>query len=326
VKRFKQLVFSKRSDPMEGILGSRIVQPPLAMRPSALRKAKSQDTHDRLPTESVLTAEGVHRFIRPGGTAQLDGTVTGGQSRSAAAGEASSKEPTPSPTAPQPGGSTQTKAVHENVSHRPTTSLPVPTGSAPITPTHGKGHAHDPLQDQLYLNIGTGEECEDPAEQLIVSESPSNVDMDVYETAYQEEINRITARKETSTPGHLPTLYMTRRVENVKSLRDTHLIVDSGRTRDELKANIKALAKKAQKGLEGRAESERLAGKEGMYTKVWGNFSHLKGKVDEARDILREEDREKERQKSVGGAANTSLSSTPVPREVSRSSTPVQGS
>lgn len=63
VKRFKQLLFRRRPERLDGILGSasRIVQPPLSMRPSALRKSKSQDTDNRRPVESVLAAEGVHR-------------------------------------------------------------------------------------------------------------------------------------------------------------------------------------------------------------------------------------------------------------------------
>lgn len=65
VKRFKQLLFRRRPERLEGILGSasRIVQPPLSMRPSALRKSKSQDTDNRRPVEGVLAAEGVHRDI-----------------------------------------------------------------------------------------------------------------------------------------------------------------------------------------------------------------------------------------------------------------------
>ena len=65
VKRFKQLLFRRRPERLDGILGSasRIVQPPLSMRPSALRKSKSQDTDNRKPVEGVLAAEGVHRDI-----------------------------------------------------------------------------------------------------------------------------------------------------------------------------------------------------------------------------------------------------------------------
>lgn len=65
MKRFKQLLFRRRPERLEGILGSasRIVQPPLSMRPSALRKSKSQDTDNRQPLEGALTTEGVHRDV-----------------------------------------------------------------------------------------------------------------------------------------------------------------------------------------------------------------------------------------------------------------------
>lgn len=65
VKRFKQLLFRRRPERLEGILGSasRIVQPPLSMRPSALRKSKSQDTDNRRPVDGVLATEGIHRDV-----------------------------------------------------------------------------------------------------------------------------------------------------------------------------------------------------------------------------------------------------------------------
>jgi calcium/calmodulin-dependent protein kinase kinase 2 len=92
-----------------------------------------------------------------------------------------------------------------------------------------RGHAHDPLEDQLYLYIGPStfsgpsvhrdgrpsmvpEENEDIP---IVSESPGAADMDIYETAYRDEIERIRAKveQEETEEGKEPTVYLTRRVD-----------------------------------------------------------------------------------------------------------------
>jgi [calcium/calmodulin-dependent protein kinase] kinase len=326
VKRFKQLLFRKRPERMESILGgnTRIVQPPLPIRPSALRLSKSQDTYDRRPIEGALTAEGIHRGIdikdhfykstdymfkegTPAAKADSIPVSAVGEKPSLDLTRMSSPEPAPL--------SDDFKTVHDNMSSRPLPpksppiSIPtLPAVSTPTTPTIGKGHAHDPLEDTLFLNIGTGEDFapsqDDPYP--IVSESPSNVDINVYETAYQEEIARIMAQNNTakasttgardslsgtSTTHRRPTLYLTRRVENIKSLRDKDIIVDAGRTRDELKASIKSKLKKAQKTVDDRAEMQRLEGKEDLLSRSWRNLREVKGRVDEAREIVREEER-----------------------------------
>jgi [calcium/calmodulin-dependent protein kinase] kinase len=92
-----------------------------------------------------------------------------------------------------------------------------------------RGHAHDPLEDHLFLYIGPStfsgpsvhrdgrpsmvpEEDEDIP---IVSESPGAADMDIYETAYRDEIERIRAKVESEDieGGKEPTVYLTRRVD-----------------------------------------------------------------------------------------------------------------
>lgn len=325
MKRFKQLLFRRRPDLMEGILGSasRIVQPPLSMRPSGLRKSKSQDTHERPRVESALAAEGVHRNIkvdesferaarnlpvRPGPSV-VPPTNTSGSG---------------STIATQPSDFLKGNVVHDNMSSRPPIAIPnLPINSAPTTPTLGKGHAHDPLEDHLYLNIGTGEDAP-PVEDsscYIVSESPSNADINVYETAYQEEIARIQKEKEDREAR--PTLYLTRRVENMRSLKDSELVYDSGRTRDELKASIKLLGKRAAKGVEERAEMQRMKdpeGKEGLLYKGLRNVREFKDLVDEAREIVREEERRDGKRSDT--RSDTWKPPRSASRGASRSSTP----
>ena len=334
MKRFKQLLFRKRPEAIEGILGrgSRIVQPPLSIRPSVKRKAKSQDTDNRRPIEGVLTTEGVHHAIKiddndrrvpqtidelvpehPGSNVPWDATTF-------------SKSPVTSPTAYEALPDADAKVVHESSSYRsPLSPVPIPTwstSSAPSTPI-GKGHAHDPLLDQLYLNIGTGEDFEPRSEDhMVVSESPSNVDMNVYETAYQEEVQRILKEKvgqkdEEGREVRKPTLYLTRRVEYVKSIRENDNIFNAGKAvGSELKDDLKLLAKRAKKNVESRGEDSKLS-------RGLKSILEFKDLVDEAREIVREEERRDGRRSRSKEAKDRSRSSTPVQKSLSQSSTPV---
>ncbi|OAP63806.1 hypothetical protein AYL99_03033 [Fonsecaea erecta] len=87
-----------------------------------------------------------------------------------------------------------------------------------------RGHAHDPLEDQLYLYIGpstfsgvsSGPDDDRtfvPGDEdvPIVSESPGAADVDIYETAYRDEIERIMARAQEEKRE--PNVYLTRRVD-----------------------------------------------------------------------------------------------------------------
>lgn len=319
VKRFKQLLFRRRPERLEGILGSasRIVQPPLSMRPSALRKSKSQDTDNRNPLEGALTTEGVHRDIK-----------------SSFREEAFASQPAPQRStitranAPNSLSPTDANVIHENMSHRSEATTPIPTpgtlASGPSTPI-GKGHAHDPLEDTLYLNIGTGEDTA-AADAYFVSESPSNVDINVYEAAYEEEVQRIINQRKDS--HRRPTLYLTRRVEDIKRIRDSDCVFDDGKDLGRgLKGGFKDFVKKTKEDIEARGELQKLQeGKEGKLGRTMRNVREAKRLVEEARERVKIEDRERERERS--------RSSTPVPRNnssgsvtrISRSGTPVGGS
>jgi [calcium/calmodulin-dependent protein kinase] kinase len=331
VKRFKQLLFRKRPEAMEGILGSgsRIVQPPLQIRPSVKRKAKSQDTDNRRPIEGALTTEGVHHVIKIDDNDRrvpriIDDLVSKDPAKYVpfAAQSASTDVLSADAIVSEPDPIAEAKVVHESSSYRPPMSQPIPihafsNSSTPTTPI-GKGHAHDPLEDHLYLNIGTGEDFPPQDDNMIVSESPSNVDIDVYETAYQEEVQRILKQKEGQEvqegqePPRRPTLYLTRRVEYVKSIRENDSIFDAGRAvGKEVKGDLKTLAKKAIKNVDNRGELQKLEGKDSKLSRGLKSILEFKDLVDEAREIVREEER-KER----------SRSSTPIPK-LSRSNTPV---
>ncbi|KAJ4309875.1 hypothetical protein N0V94_008721, partial [Neodidymelliopsis sp. IMI 364377] len=321
VKRFKQLLFRRRPERLEGILGSasRIVQPPLSMRPSALRKSKSQDTDNRQPVEGVLTSEGVHRDI------SMDESFRQ---------EAFATQPTPKRStitrsnAPHSLSPTDANIIHDNMSHRPAASPSIPTplttASGPSTPI-GKGHAHNPLEDTLFLNIGTGEDTA-AEDAFFVSESPSNVDINVYEAAYEEEVQRIIAQRKDQ--HRRPTLYLTRRVEDIKRIRDSDCVFDDGKDLGRgLKGGFKDFVKKTKEDIEARGELQKLQeGKEGKLGRTMRNVREAKRLVEEARERVKIEDRERERERS--------RSSTPMPRNnssssvttrISRSGTPVGG-
>lgn len=336
------------------------------MRPSGLRKSRSQDADDRRPIEGALATEGVHHDIEidndvrriPPGIDRVAFEKPGFRPAISSSRSATKVGVTSSPISPQPVGIHDAKVVHENMSYRPTPSKPIsiPTGliaSAPGTPV-GKGHAHDPLQDTLFLDIGTGEDSISPDNDThIVSESPGAVDINVYETAYREEVDRILSRQRDTptTPGsgagagpgaRRPTLYLTRRIENVKSImRDApEAVFDHGKqppTPSDIKTGFKGLVEKAKLGIEYRGEWQKLnEGKEGKLSRITRNVREKKRAVEEEREIIRREDREREREKALGlggdkekegrrGSAS-SRSSTPVSglKGTSRSGTPVQ--
>jgi len=193
VKRFKQLLVRKRPELMEGIFGraSKFVQPPLSMNP--MTRTKSDNTNNRKHTEQALTIEGAHREIPISDDLErLPKEVQ------------RSREPS------------QFDRFRSHTSH--------PEEAKIDHVESGKGQAHDPLEDTLLLGIGAGgdETLLDPGAFSAVSESPGAVEGNIYEMAYQEELEKILARQESRKP----TIYLTRRVEHNKKLRALDHIAD----------------------------------------------------------------------------------------------------
>jgi calcium/calmodulin-dependent protein kinase kinase 2 len=281
VKKFKELLFKRRPDLMEGIFGhSRIVQPPLSIKTDARNKAKSVTTEEKPNIETALTSEGVHRDITVSENLKVQPES---MHQSALAGALTDNEsPLPAPvpvhhaSAPAVVGASpvHSPSPKPRIVHIPTPKSPPPGhhGHTPDDPDHpmsGKGQAHDPLEDTLFLNIGTGaeeKESYDPeSEVYTVSESPSNADINVYEQAYQDEVDRILAAQ-----GRSATLYLTRRVEHNKALRGLEQIVDHGR----LGAESAIKAPKA--GLAGIAKLfDKTGSKEEHQQKAEGGFASL---------------------------------------------------
>jgi [calcium/calmodulin-dependent protein kinase] kinase len=197
VNRFKSIVEKKRPRLMDSILGgqSRMVQPPLRIRnepPAPLHKSKSLDAEDRRSLERVLVTEGVHRKIEV--PEDLDGL-------------------------PAKVSTTTITPINEPV--KADTSKRQKSEADTARRNTGRGHAHDPMQDHVFIDIGPGGGNDDSQEgltrTLTISESPGAVDHDVFAQAYKDTVEEILEQHQRK--GTQPSLYMTRRVEHEESIR-----------------------------------------------------------------------------------------------------------
>lgn len=254
-RKFKQKLFAKRPELMESIFGgsSRLVQPPGAMKDSSannIQRSQSADIEDRRPVERALTSEGVHHDIDLSPNRDRPPREMEGEDKSS---------PTPDQL------SRRSTAQEQHRSDASPHSRPRSESGA------HKGQAHDPLEDLLFLHIGNGidesstsdESTEaPPPEILVVSESPGAVGMNVYEQAYQEEIERILKAREEDRERRRPTIFLTRRVEDVKAIRENVHV-----TAGEAVANAGEKGAKAKMGLAGIAakvkENAQPSGKDG---------------------------------------------------------------
>ncbi|KAL1969035.1 hypothetical protein VTN77DRAFT_869 [Rasamsonia byssochlamydoides] len=209
VQRFKRLVDPAKSPALHSILGreheSHFVQPPLEMEPD--ERLDALNSYKRVQREGDIpqtTSRERGRSPKRAGSARIS-SPHGSGSRGATPALQSSRDDTPS------------------------TKRSISEGT--------RGHARDPLEEECpYLFIGpstfTGELTGDPDISVdgipdtlppvdpnavpVVSESPGASEIDIYETAYREEIERIKrrtmARRDTVTK-----VYLTRRVEGKKN-------------------------------------------------------------------------------------------------------------
>ena len=209
---------------MAGILGkdTRFVQPPLSMsrseKPAANIRTRSVDTHDRRPLEQALVAEGVHRDVN------LENYEKALPDREDAAVTYSPKTPTkrrsdhdndPSSSSPKTP-SKRTLNAHPQ-DHRP----PVHAATAPASAAHdGKGQAHDPLTDHLYLGLGPGSSSAPPSPPAVSESPPAVEEPNIYETAYHKELERLRAER-----GKSATLFLTRRVEGKAEYQNDETLI-----------------------------------------------------------------------------------------------------
>ena len=232
---------------MEGILGrgTRIVQPPLSITRPEKRpfsnKTHSVDAHDRRPIEQALVAEGVHRDID---MKRLDGSGT--DDEDSAVAYAPVKKKSASFDKHEASSPTRKRDLHASPSeHRSIGGLLSKDHDG--TKDHGKGHAHDPLEEHLFLAVGPGgsEDFPDPP---VVSESPPAADVNIYETAYHYEVERIRESR-----GKEATLYLTRRVDNKKEYQEDENLVGISHGESTPKTGFARLLEMArEKGEKGK--------------------------------------------------------------------------
>ncbi|KAK0843807.1 hypothetical protein LTR03_008466 [Friedmanniomyces endolithicus] len=200
VKRFKEILHRKRPSSVQGLFGrsSRVVAPPGVINGSQLRSGRSQEREKATPQSSSDQQDSV---------ANVDPENEGErQQRGAQVTEEGLKQHDVAAEDHEPEMSKDGKRTthHEN-DHR-----------TPRAEDHAKGHAHDPLTDTLFLDVGPGNayvfegeqggeelddggegtEMENPPPQHVISESPPEIATNIYELAYQEEIKRILGERE----------------------------------------------------------------------------------------------------------------------------------
>ncbi|KAK5716323.1 hypothetical protein LTR17_016437 [Elasticomyces elasticus] len=265
VKRFKQILHRKRPASIQGLFGrdSKIVGIPKSINP--MSRTRSSDAHDRRPMDSILVTDGVHRDVK------IDDQM---RKLPLQMNDLRVAEPwLELGERYEPKGPRETGAVHKQREEADGHKLSLPsepnihretshptetkTDHKPPRPVleddHAKGHAHDPLHDRLFLGIGptnAPDTFELPADggddnpKHIVSGSPAEVEMNIYEEAYQKEVERILEKRGQDAEFHL-----TRRVEHREDLRSMPNIIDSGREMASSAAEkLSGLAVKAREG------------------------------------------------------------------------------
>ena len=250
VNKFKSLLNHNRPPIISSILGedekAHFSYPPLELRrdmpppPHLDHKSHSQDNFDRRPLEGASATEGTYRQINLSkqGAGQLDarnaylniGPDAPGPSRRRPKDDAA-PPPIPSELSTESDhGLSRSSTNLETPSQNPDKFPPFPSTShvrAQSADDSGhRGHAHDPLQDHLYLFVGPSTFADTAANMArdrrlsfvpeeddvpIVSESPGAADIEIYETAYRDEIERI--RHRAAVENSEPTVYLTRRVD-----------------------------------------------------------------------------------------------------------------
>jgi len=275
VQKFRALLDNKRPAALSGVLGKGI----RTLHPSdnmygqaepALHRSRSTDLDDRRKVETALATEGVHHDIQ-NPDADLQKAMTNKMDSSVTMIDA----PTESPEHGTP----------HHQGHK------LGSGELPDHPevhrqeSGEKGHAHDPLEEEpLFLGIGTGgqDSPEEPSDG-IVAESPTAAEFSIYDTAYQQEVDRIRAAQ-----GKAATVYLTRRVDAKKEYKADENMVnapDAAQVKDSLPhQGFKGLLDKAR---EKGADSE-ITAKERLGT-TSNSFSAIAAKaVENTRAIGKE--------------------------------------
>ncbi|KAI6973284.1 Pkinase-domain-containing protein [Hortaea werneckii] len=261
------------------------------------RQARSADNHDRKPMDRILVTAGVHRPIEIDDnfyklplemdrmSVRQPAEVNIGVRAMRLPGETDGRFKQRMETNAHRAPSWFNPGAYYSTHNSPSSSVlntQDKSQTFPLTSDHAKGHAHDPLEDTLFLSIGSS--SADPLPGLpdqqdplfpIVSESPPAVDINIYEQAYQDEMKRILERRGRRDQS----IYLTRRVEH----------------REDLKAHENIIASPHDHARSGVAKLMGMAGR--------GPGGGLAGVLMQAKEKAREE-REREGESGGGGGGD----------------------
>ena len=234
VKRFKRAIREKRGRIKEGIFGkdSKIVSPP-----GAIGDSQNEAMPDRKLIEEALAAEGfpislaaredpkqlAHDMELLGiHESPVDGALKTGieQIINAAVVTESIRRP-PYASSSKSVDDSEASSLHSagTANKRRSRTFPVEE------PRKGQGQARDPLTEHVYLNLGANPDDDSAGTDYpMVMESPSAVDDNIYEQAYQDEMDRILERQ-----GESASMYMNRRIEHRDDIRRRDQIKDAGK-------------------------------------------------------------------------------------------------
>lgn len=256
VKKFKTLVDEKRPALMSGNLGKGI-RTLRTLDPSAvdgasspkLQKSRSVDLSDRRAVEGALAVEGVHHD-NINSISGLPMRITGRMDASVTVVEplATHQDKRVSHQSGRPNEEKGLSEYHKPQRQNLLGDFDIGDGE--------KGHAHDPLDETpLFLGIGNGGQDLGGDESVsMVAESPTAADFSIYDTAYQNEVDRIR-----DAQGHQAKIYLTRRVENKHKYK-----VDVNMINAPSAAEVAGSAQEGLKSLLDRAreKGEKLHNKE----------------------------------------------------------------
>lgn len=236
VNRFKTVVDKKRPELVNSIFGhaAKYVKPPLSMSNDELHTAAAlHDPASEPKDKDVMAAQ--RQFLADGDAlgaelaAKLDKlpkylrNALFAESKHApqAAASTVSEQASPAllPRAEPVSSTTMPMPPLEHSQSDPTSNVSGPQ-TRHTMPHAGKGQAHDPLEDHLFLYIGQGpgeggDETTNEPDELseegppVVCESPPATDFNVYERAYEEQVDSIRRER-----GRQSQIYLTRRVES----------------------------------------------------------------------------------------------------------------
>lgn len=237
VKKFKRLIERKRPEAFAGTLGKglRTLHSSFgddATSEPVLHRSRSVDMDDRHNVEQALAAEGVHHDVtpvasNPMGSTRMDSSVT-------MIDKVGEEFVTP----------------HHRGHKLHADQLPQIQPAELHSESSGeKGHAHDPLDEQpLFLGIGSGgDDSLTLPQQDIVAESPTAAEFSIYDTAYQEEVERIRVAQ-----GRTTTVYLTRRVDSKKEYKADENMIEAPK-----QSEIEGRPHEGFKGLLDRAREKQ---------------------------------------------------------------------